>query len=117
MSDELTPERAREMLEHEERHKHEATALCVIDAWTRDRERLAVVTAQRDALVPLAEAQLAVGDLLDDCALCDTVKEACRLVEKHYNTTTPGDDRDASTALAAIRAERTTTTEGGKDHA
>jgi len=61
------------------------------------RERLAVVTAQRDALVPLALAWLD-----EEAKECDDHFVPLEAVLK------------AEAALAAIRAERTTTTEGGQ---
>jgi hypothetical protein len=61
----------------------------ILAAWERDRDRLATVTAQRDAL-----ARIAAFELYEDSLLP---------YDHHYI--------EASVALAAIRAEQTTTTE------
>lgn len=86
MTDDLTPERAREMwMAANTVAKHADAFRGTLAAWERDRARLATVTAQRDALVPLAGWALDGGvdnDLTDDK----------RIV--------------ARAALAAIRAER-----------
>jgi hypothetical protein len=77
-SDELTPETARELLDGAYTYTptgHKVTVLTdsardtILAAWERDRARLAEVTAQRDALVPLAGWVLNGGvdnDLTDD---------------------------------------------------
>ena len=72
-SDELTPETARELLDGAYTYTptgHKVTVLTdsardtILAAWERDRARLAEVTAQRDALVPLALA----ADISSDAA-------------------------------------------------
>jgi hypothetical protein len=107
MSDELTPERARELIgrcrvvrlgAHHLSYGQTMNAISdILAAWTRDRERVAVVTAQRDALVPLAEAWLD-----EEPKECDDHFVPLEAVVK------------AVAALAAIRSEQTTTTEGGQ---
>jgi hypothetical protein len=115
-SDALTPETARELtprelveelsyraMEHgvsDDRYRHtdkrckETRALmhetekAILAAWERDRARLAEVTTQRDALVPLALAGLPVPD------------------GEEYPHTSHDEDNAARAALTAIAAER-----------
>jgi hypothetical protein len=61
----------------------------ILDAWERDRERIATLTRQRDAL-----ARIAAFEVEDDSPLP---------YDHHYV--------EARAALTAIRAEQTTTTE------
>jgi hypothetical protein len=63
-------------------------------AWEADRARIATLTAQRDALVPLARWALGIGT-----GATPEAKEQ---------------DAAARAALAAIAAEQTTTTGEGK---
>jgi len=89
MTDDLTPERARELVRNKETGLLVPLWSRILAAWERDRARLATVTAQRDAL-----ARIAAFELYEDSLVP---------YDHHYI--------EASVALAAIRAEQTTTTE------
>jgi hypothetical protein len=88
-SDDLTPERARELVRNKETGLLAPLWSRILAAWERDRDRLATVTAQRDAL-----ARIAAFEVEEDSPLP---------YDHHYV--------EASAALTAIRAEQTTTTE------
>jgi len=87
-SDDITPERAREMLAADGQEVTDFTD-AILAQWQRDRARLATVTAQRDALVDAAQSRL------------DNAAGIPKWLES------------AVAALSAIRAERATT--GGTD--
>jgi len=101
-SDDLTLERAREMLAADGQEVTDFTD-AILAAWERDRDRLATVTAQRDALVTLvdgAQWYCAASNSSESCPWCGAMK--------HWGHE---QDCEARTALTAIRAERATTTE------
>jgi len=106
MPDNLTPERVREMwMAANTVAKHAAAFRGTLAAWSRDRDRLATVAAQRDALVTLvdgAQWYCAASNSSESCPWCGAMK--------HWGHE---QDCEARTALAAIRAERATT--GGTD--
>jgi hypothetical protein len=84
-SDALTPETARDLLYPLLDDSKSVSLDDILAAWERDRARLAEVTAQRDALGPLAE-----GLLNDENQYCFTDEQALA----------------ARAALTAIAAER-----------
>jgi hypothetical protein len=87
-SDDITPERAREMLAADGQEVTDFTD-AILAQWERDRARLATVTGWLDALVPLARTAI-------------------------YGTGhTDTEIGRAMLVIAAIRAERATT--GGTD--
>jgi hypothetical protein len=84
MTDDLTPERAREMLAIDTMGAG-GIATRILAQWKRDRARLATVTEQRDALVPLFEA---VEWARVDDNQADAVLDAVRAIRAERATTT-----------------------------
>jgi hypothetical protein len=133
MTDDLTPERARDPKQYIDEVERQlwcavefmhnaywwqdegvydaylAPALAdILAAWTRDRDRLATVTAQRDALVTLvdgAQWYCAASNSSESCPWCGAMK--------HWGHE---QDCEARTALTAIRAERATTPSADPPH-
>jgi hypothetical protein len=121
MTDDLTPERVRDDLRADPRFTLPRSYVTdLLAAWTRDRARLEAVTEQRDALVPLAQLGDKVVGMGSHCE--DELNLGIATV--HMSQNFEGDYNEdwsdgpalapALAALAAIRAERTTTTEGGQ---